>query len=451
MDVDNNNGLDTYILIAIIAFMVVVAGGVWSKYIWKADSKDKQPVEIKQLNATEDQSSKELEKPIQKYSGPKKRIAVLDFEVKVHDAQENVGQGLGEMLITSLLATGSFTVLERASIVDIANEQKMALDGLIKPGTEARVGELLGTQLLIKGVVTEFSETNQAKGIGVAVKGAHVGKNVVEGHVAIDIRIFDANTGVILESHRSEAKVSKSSTEFTLNTGGMAIGGAGFSKTPIGEASRKVIEDAVGFISSRMENTPWAGKIALVKDNNIYINAGKDVGFKIGDFLEVYQKGEEIFDPDASVPLGYQATNIGYAKISSVDDRFSTAQIITVSSGVKKGDIVKFLEDGIPTDTDLSSLDAGLGNQQIAKNIVKVKLSGIQSFGQLIQFERTMQNMIEIKGFQRKNYSQGEAMFETELSGDVNKFAERLYSQEFSDFGIDVMEVTSGTLEVQIR
>src|SRR5512138_2753731 len=96
------------------------------------------------------------------YAGVKKRIAVLAFENKVaerwYNESWNIESSITEMLVTELMKTGRFVVLERGSLAEVVGEQDLGAGGRVRAETAARVGELLGAQLLVKGAVTEFSE-----------------------------------------------------------------------------------------------------------------------------------------------------------------------------------------------------------------------------------------------------------------------------------------------------
>ena len=57
----------------------------------------------------------------------KKRIAVAGFENKVRpwwSGHWEIGEGMSEMLVTALVNTGKFIVLERQALEDILKEQK---------------------------------------------------------------------------------------------------------------------------------------------------------------------------------------------------------------------------------------------------------------------------------------------------------------------------------------
>lgn len=278
------------------------------------------------------------------YTAMKKRIAVLDFEVKAPEAPRDLGSGMAEMFITSLHQTGRFIVLERKAIADILEEQKLGMSGAIKSGTEARVGEMLGAQILVKGTITELDERSEGGGITLPFGGGKGGLSIgkVTAHVVLDIRMFDANTGVILDSHRSEATVSETAVGLVLAGGRIDLNAASFQKTPLGKAIRQAIDDAVKFIVGKMETVPWQGRVVLSEEGKVYVNAGRELGLPVGCYLEVYKRGKELTDPDTGLSLGFQMTKIGLIQVEQVEDKFSICKLVGGSPG-SKGDIVKLI------------------------------------------------------------------------------------------------------------
>ncbi|MEW6096642.1 MAG: CsgG/HfaB family protein [bacterium] len=281
------------------------------------------------------------------YLGPKKRVAVLDFEVKAAGAEAKIGSSMAEMLITALQNTDKYIVLERESqaFQDMLKEQDLGKAGRIRPETAAKFGEILGAQVLIKGVVTEFCQFETVKGIGLFVKGVTLGGGgIITAHVAVDIRMFDASTGEIIESHRTEQKARTVVVAGGVKVGDVTIGGVDFYKTPLGEAARKAIEDMVDFIVRQLKTKPWEGRIVIVKNDEVIINAGSDVGIKIGDVMEVWTTGEELIDPATGLSLGVEeGQKIGTIEITDVKEKYSVA-MITTGTGFKRNDIVRMLE-----------------------------------------------------------------------------------------------------------
>ena len=85
----------------------------------------------------------------------KKRVAVMDFEDKAGYGH-NIGSGLSDMLVTSLVESKKFIVIERAELANIMKEQGLGMSGAVTPQSAAKVGQLLGVELIITGSVSEF-------------------------------------------------------------------------------------------------------------------------------------------------------------------------------------------------------------------------------------------------------------------------------------------------------
>ncbi len=278
------------------------------------------------------------------YYGPKKRVAVLDFEVKAAGAEAKIGNSMAEMLITALQNTDKYIVLERESqaFKDMLKEQDLGKEGRIKSETAAKFGEILGAQILIKGVITEFCQYETIKGIGVFVKGLTLGGGgIITAQVAVDIRMFDASTGEIIESHRVEKKANSVVVAGGVKVGDVVIGGLDFYKTPLGKATRMAIEDVVDFIAGQLKAKPWEGRIVTVKEDTVIINAGSDVGIKIGDFMEVWTIGEEFTDPATGLSLGVEeGQKIGTIEVIDVKEKYSVAKI-TTGTEFKRNDLIR--------------------------------------------------------------------------------------------------------------
>src|SRR5262249_17588613 len=98
--------------------------------------------------------------PPASFDGLKKRLAVIRLENKVKtplpDVSWQIGEGLTGMLTSELFKTGRFIMVERSALTDIVKEQELGQTGLVQKETAAKVGELLGAQLLVAGAITEF-------------------------------------------------------------------------------------------------------------------------------------------------------------------------------------------------------------------------------------------------------------------------------------------------------
>jgi len=279
----------------------------------------------------------------EKYKGPKKRIAVIDFEVKVPRAHRKIGSGMAEMLITALHETGEFVVVERKAIQDIIKEQDLGEEGRVRKETAAKIGDILGAQVLVRGAVTEFEEKVSRGGVGGVLlkKKTGAGLTTTSAYVACDIRMYDATTGVILEATTKEAKARSVGVVLAGVLGTGNILGGGFStKTPLGKATRGCIDEIVNAIVDRMETVPWQASIVKVSDGNVYINVGTEAGVKKGEVFEVYRVGEELIDPETGLSLGAEESYAGKIKIGKADKKYAIATIME-GEGFQRGDVVR--------------------------------------------------------------------------------------------------------------
>lgn len=97
----------------------------------------------------------------QPYGQPATRQTTVTVEIP---PPAEFARGLTEALTTVLVRTGRFTVLERAAIQSVQQEQQIGASGAVTRETAARTGALLGAEVLITGDITGF--TYSRSGIG---------------------------------------------------------------------------------------------------------------------------------------------------------------------------------------------------------------------------------------------------------------------------------------------
>jgi len=277
------------------------------------------------------------------YQGVKKRIAVTKFENKVQGVPGSrlLGDGFAEMLTTQLIKTGRFVVIERQALNDIIAEQELGQTGLVRWETAARIGQVLGAQIIVRGVISEFAMRKSGGGGDIKIKGFTLGTKSSNAHVAVDIRMIDASTGQILYSHNASGTAVSTGLTFGYAEKDFDFTAGGFEKTPLGQATRQAIQDSVNFIVNKMQGQPFTAKVIKSKGSNIYINAGSLTNVKPGDRFLAYSKGEEFIDPDTGLSLGSEESLIGTVEVRDVKEKFSTARLVSGKGSLKRGDIIK--------------------------------------------------------------------------------------------------------------
>jgi curli biogenesis system outer membrane secretion channel CsgG len=185
------------------------------------------------------------------YNGPKARIAVNKFLVKAAEAHGRLGEGLSDMLTTSLFNSARFIVLDRTDHRDVMAEQDLGASGRIKGETAAPIGQMEGAELLVTGSVTAFKGDTGGVMAGVGLGGVGVGGGTKNAYMAIDIKVVDAKTGRIVAATTVEGR----STDWFAGLGGifggvaLPLGIVSIQNTPAEKAIRVCIVKAVEYIS----------------------------------------------------------------------------------------------------------------------------------------------------------------------------------------------------------
>jgi curli biogenesis system outer membrane secretion channel CsgG len=198
--------------------------------------------------------------------GPKARVTVTRFDDKSAKGKSSgqIGEGMAEMLANALFASNRFIVLERQTLGDVLQEQDLGASGRVKTETAARIGEIEGADLLIKGTITEFEPGTAGAGGGVGGviplpgRGGHivrgiggVAAGIKTSHVAMVVKVIDAKTSRILASEQIEGKATDIGGITGMGGGGLAGVFGGYSKTPMEKAIRVAIEEAVRVIVAK--------------------------------------------------------------------------------------------------------------------------------------------------------------------------------------------------------
>jgi len=274
----------------------------------------------------------------------KKRVAVFTFEDKSSHGWrwwdgKSPGDGVADMLTTTLVKSGKYVVVERQEITQVLDEQKLGQAGLVTPQSAAEMGKLLGVELAIMGAVTEFGHSSG--GTGGRVRGIGVGVKKQTATVAVDVRFVNTTTGEILAAEN--VRKEKSSGGLSISTPKFGFDNRNdFDNSLVGKATREAIDAIVGLVDAQMEQLPWEGKILMVRGNTIFIKPGSDAGVKVGDTFAVYSKGEELIDPDTGISLGSVESKVGTIEVTSIVSGGKAAQaVIKLGSGFKKGDLVR--------------------------------------------------------------------------------------------------------------
>ena len=270
----------------------------------------------------------------------KKRVAVSRFEDRTGSGYHSLGEGIADMLVTALVKSGKFIVIERQEIERIIKEQQFGESFMVTPETAPKVGQLLGAELFIVGSVSEFGQKESNMSGGMSILGG--GISTKKSRAVIDIRLVNTSTGEIVAAESEEG--TESSTGISVRYEDIDFSNQNsWDNTDIGKAAREAINGCVKLIAENMEKIPWSGKILKTNtDGTVLMKPGSEGKVKPGMEFFVFRKGEEVKDPDTGLSLGTEESLVG--KIQVMEDalkgKAAKAKILQ-GSDFKTGDIVR--------------------------------------------------------------------------------------------------------------
>ncbi|MBN2135174.1 MAG: hypothetical protein JW737_05550 [Acidobacteria bacterium] len=269
-------------------------------------------------------------------SAGKVRVAVMEFENNAASQWSSYGLGKAaqDALVTALVESGNFSVIERQKIDMLLAEQGFGESGRVTPQSAAKIGKLLGVQIIITGSVTQFGREETGGGIA-----GLVGGKVVEWSGALDARMINVDTGEIMDVAKGEGTI----TEGGARIKGVHLATSGGYNERAGEVMLEAVEDIVEQFSEKVENLKEtmgsSAKVALVKDGKVYLNVGSNYGVEVGDIFVILSEGEAIIDPDTGLELDRETSVTGRLEVMEVKAKVSICRI--VNGNANKGDLAK--------------------------------------------------------------------------------------------------------------
>lgn len=264
----------------------------------------------------------------------KPRIAVVGFENNTTSRiwGDRLGEAAADELTTQLVKSGEFTVLERAQIQKILDEQHAGQSGAIDPTTAAAIGKVLGAQVVLLGSITQFSVDERSGGIG------RLSASYAEAESMLDVRVVNVNTGEILSVAEGQGKKRFGGAAFKdMNL--QRSFDEGVAQEALRPAVEKAIQELVGQKSAIAAVAPSAPAMLVVgaREGSIYIDRGENAGLTVGQKLDVLRVVDTIRDAGGNV-LDEITEKVGTLEVTRVLSQSAICKV--VDGDAKEGDKV---------------------------------------------------------------------------------------------------------------
>ena len=290
-------------------------------------------------------------------TGPKKRVAVMNFEYgtvmssvqSIFGTDQDVGKGISDLLVMKLVNDGKYSVIERAALDKVLAEQNFSNSNRADASSAAKIGKVLGVDAIIIGSITQFGRDDKKTTVGGGGYGlGRFGLGGVQSRnskavVAVTARLIDTNTAEILAAVEGTGESSRGGTSLVGAGGGWTGGGGGgldmsssnFGATILGEATHQAVDNLGQQLDDKASALPtnkveFSGLVADVSGNTLILNVGRKAGLKAGDMVEISRVVRTVKDPATGKVIKAITNKIGNATVTEVDDDSAT---VTLSGG----------------------------------------------------------------------------------------------------------------------
>tara|TARA_B100000749_G_scaffold280899_1_gene280986 strand:- start:59306 stop:60250 length:945 start_codon:yes stop_codon:yes gene_type:complete len=263
----------------------------------------------------------------------KKRIMVLPFLDEKLTRNNHVKELARRSVVRELLRTNEFVVINN-------NDFPTDLAKFLNESNEydiekiAKVAHGLGISSVLEGKIMEV----RAKRIGDQVGLFREIKAQVETRVRI--RLAASKNGKVLMNEERSASIESSTTRFAEHS----YSDRQLEQDPmlVNKSVLKAFYSAIGNVVRTVDKIDWEGRIAMVSGDRVFINAGRLSGLQVGDILKVTEPGEEIFDPERGLFLGYAPGRMkGTLEVVSYFGKDGSITVVHSGSGFSENDRVE--------------------------------------------------------------------------------------------------------------
>lgn len=256
--------------------------------------------------------------------GFKKKVAILDFENNTTYKEEEIGEVVAKKLSDKLEVTQRVIPLDKIVISEMLNREGFKFESLSDPAVMKRAHQSIGVQAFVWGAVTDLSILSS--------KVSETSDEEVSFATAkIEVRLIDASTGNLLKTFigRSPIFGTKEAGEYSRSKAVM-------------KAIEFGLDDILEGFLRQLDLLDWTTTIAKMEGENVYLNAGKLSGVRVGDTLEVYEPGKEIFHPLTNLSLGWTTGKLkGAIKITDLFGVDASIGKVIQGEGFGPNDVVK--------------------------------------------------------------------------------------------------------------
>ncbi len=266
-------------------------------------------------------------------SGLRRRVVVLPFLNLSPYASESAAGIAKAALIKRLNASGEILSLSASDLPeDVTKYQKDDGYDIAKLLPMVRK---IGAHGIVVGRIKQIRTRKIGDSVGL------IRKVRAEVTALVDLEMFSAKSGASMVRESRSAKIEEEVTRVAESS----YKDKELRDNP--QLIRAVVKEAfskmVFNIVKALRKMSWSGRIALVRGEKLYLNAGRLSGLQVGDILRVTEAKEEVFDPESGGFLGNITGRMkGTVEVISYFGKDGAVTIVHSGSGFEENDLVEF-------------------------------------------------------------------------------------------------------------
>jgi len=256
--------------------------------------------------------------------GLKKKVAILGFENKTTYKDEEIGEAVAEKLSDKLESSQRIVAVDSTVVSEMLKTEGFKFDTLTDPTVMKQAHQSLGIQAFASGTVNDLSLLS-------AKVSETSEEEVTSATLKLEIRLVDASTGNLLKTF-----IGRSPIFGTRETGENSR-----SKAVL-KAIDLSLDDIFDAFLRQLDLVEWTTTVAKLEGDNLYINAGKSSGLRIGDTLQVFEPGKEIINPVTNFSLGWTTGQLkGVIRVTDLFGIDAAIGKVVQGQGFSPNDVVK--------------------------------------------------------------------------------------------------------------
>lgn len=265
----------------------------------------------------------------------KKRIVVLPFINQSSYPNADIADSARDWFLTELAKTNETVVLDWRNL-GLSDIEKF------KDKSGYKIEDI--AKHLRSGGQPHAIVIGSVKALKTGRKGDRVGlfrRVKSEIKASVELLVVSVRSGQPMVTETREADLSEGFTRIAQRN--FSENDAQDDPTAVKFVLETAFEKTIPALIESLQRFSWEGRVALIKGERVYLNAGRASGLQIGDILRITEKPEEVFDPQNDRFIGsVKGRAKGTVEVVSYFGEDGAVTRIHSGSGFSENDLVEF-------------------------------------------------------------------------------------------------------------